>query len=232
MSRSLHCFYRVPGGIHHIPVTPQHCTTTPQSLLKENTAHHILYDNNLYGDNGDHNCVAQPSMFPVLLQWFPVLADFQNRDTLWGFVAPAPGEMSQPITLHLGDYNLDGFPDALVILRNTSSRLVVSLCLSPSLSLSLSLSLSHMHTGTRTYSNTYRHTRKYSTHINTKMTYMRTDRYTYPDTHVLQLTCMQTRHTHTHISTLSALCDSSELFCCLFHFKRSPRIPIPLHYLG
>ncbi|XP_062327801.1 T-cell immunomodulatory protein [Osmerus eperlanus] len=56
-------------------------------------------------------------------QWLPVLADFQNRDTLWGFVPPAqaPGETSQPITLHLGDYNLDGFPDALVILHNTSS---------------------------------------------------------------------------------------------------------------
>lgn len=58
-------------------------------------------------------------------QWFPVLTDLQRKDTLWGFVpppqSPAPGEMIQPITLHLGDYNLDGFPDALVILRNTSS---------------------------------------------------------------------------------------------------------------
>uniref|UniRef100_A0A8C5DJ60 T-cell immunomodulatory protein TIP C2 domain-containing protein n=1 Tax=Gouania willdenowi TaxID=441366 RepID=A0A8C5DJ60_GOUWI len=46
-----------------------------------------------------------------------VLADFQWRGTLWGFV---PGTPSQPLTLHHGDYNLDGFPDALVILRNTS----------------------------------------------------------------------------------------------------------------
>ena len=94
-------------------------------------------------------------MFPVLLQWFPVLADFQNRDTLWGFVAPAPGEMSQPITLHLGDYNLDGFPDALVILRNTSSRLVVSLCLSPYLSLSLSLTCIQAHAHTQTHTGTH-----------------------------------------------------------------------------
>uniref|UniRef100_A0A6Q2XI04 T-cell immunomodulatory protein TIP C2 domain-containing protein n=1 Tax=Esox lucius TaxID=8010 RepID=A0A6Q2XI04_ESOLU len=54
----------------------------------------------------------------------PVLTDFQQRETLWGFVPPLTkppaGELHNPITLHLGDYNLDGFPDALVILRNTS----------------------------------------------------------------------------------------------------------------
>ncbi|XP_015230653.1 PREDICTED: T-cell immunomodulatory protein [Cyprinodon variegatus] len=51
-------------------------------------------------------------------EWVPVLADFKQRDTFWGFV---PGTPSQPLVLHLGDYNLDGFPDALVILRNTSN---------------------------------------------------------------------------------------------------------------
>ncbi|XP_056134311.1 T-cell immunomodulatory protein isoform X2 [Lampris incognitus] len=50
-------------------------------------------------------------------EWVPVLLEFQRMETLWGFV---PGEPSQPMALHLGDYNLDGFPDALVILRNTS----------------------------------------------------------------------------------------------------------------
>ncbi|XP_034152316.1 T-cell immunomodulatory protein [Esox lucius] len=58
------------------------------------------------------------------LQLVPVLTDFQQRETLWGFVPPLTkppaGELHNPITLHLGDYNLDGFPDALVILRNTS----------------------------------------------------------------------------------------------------------------
>uniref|UniRef100_A0A673ZLT9 Integrin alpha FG-GAP repeat containing 1 n=1 Tax=Salmo trutta TaxID=8032 RepID=A0A673ZLT9_SALTR len=57
-------------------------------------------------------------------EWVPVLTDFQRRETLWGFVprqtTPAAGELHNPITLHLGDYNMDGFPDALVILRNTS----------------------------------------------------------------------------------------------------------------
>ncbi|GAA6098413.1 T-cell immunomodulatory protein, partial [Tachysurus ichikawai] len=58
--------------------------------------------------------------------WIPVLTDFQRKDSLWGFVpppdAPQPGEFHPSITLHLGDYNLDGFPDALVILKNTSNR--------------------------------------------------------------------------------------------------------------
>ncbi|XP_074523349.1 T-cell immunomodulatory protein [Halichoeres trimaculatus] len=49
--------------------------------------------------------------------WVPVLLDFQRRETVWSFV---PGKPGQPLALHLGDYNLDGFPDALVILRNTS----------------------------------------------------------------------------------------------------------------
>ncbi|XP_045068974.1 T-cell immunomodulatory protein, partial [Coregonus clupeaformis] len=57
-------------------------------------------------------------------EWLPVLTDFQRKETLWGFVppqtTPPAGELHNPITLHLGDYNMDGFPDALVILRNTS----------------------------------------------------------------------------------------------------------------
>ncbi|XP_019935831.2 T-cell immunomodulatory protein [Paralichthys olivaceus] len=50
-------------------------------------------------------------------EWVPILSDFQQRETVWSFV---PGSLSQPLALHLGDYNLDGFPDALVVLRNTS----------------------------------------------------------------------------------------------------------------
>uniref|UniRef100_A0A665VB18 T-cell immunomodulatory protein TIP C2 domain-containing protein n=1 Tax=Echeneis naucrates TaxID=173247 RepID=A0A665VB18_ECHNA len=50
-------------------------------------------------------------------EWVPVLSDFQRRETVWSFM---PGTTSQPLALHLGDYNLDGFPDALVVLRNTS----------------------------------------------------------------------------------------------------------------
>ncbi|XP_016358680.1 T-cell immunomodulatory protein-like [Sinocyclocheilus anshuiensis] len=51
------------------------------------------------------------------LQWVPLLTDFRRKDSVWGFVP----SLDIPITLHLGDYNLDGFPDALVILRNTSA---------------------------------------------------------------------------------------------------------------
>ncbi|KAI7813769.1 putative T-cell immunomodulatory protein [Triplophysa rosa] len=54
------------------------------------------------------------------ISWVPVLTDFQRKDSLWGFVpppdSPAVRELHSPITLHLGDYNLDGFPDALGIL--------------------------------------------------------------------------------------------------------------------
>uniref|UniRef100_A0A3P8S073 Integrin alpha FG-GAP repeat containing 1 n=1 Tax=Amphiprion percula TaxID=161767 RepID=A0A3P8S073_AMPPE len=50
-------------------------------------------------------------------EWVQILSDFQQRETIWSFV---PGKPSQPLALHLGDYNLDGFPDALVVLHNTS----------------------------------------------------------------------------------------------------------------
>ncbi|XP_003222974.2 T-cell immunomodulatory protein [Anolis carolinensis] len=57
-------------------------------------------------------------------QWFPVLQNFTNKGTVWGFVPynsdPSSAEFSVPITLHIGDYNMDGYPDALAILRNTS----------------------------------------------------------------------------------------------------------------
>ncbi|KAM5263236.1 T-cell immunomodulatory protein [Ctenodactylus gundi] len=57
-------------------------------------------------------------------QWVPVLQDFSNKGTLWGFVPFAseerPSEIPIPITLHIGDYNMDGYPDALAILKNTS----------------------------------------------------------------------------------------------------------------
>ncbi|XP_028433109.1 T-cell immunomodulatory protein isoform X2 [Perca flavescens] len=50
-------------------------------------------------------------------EWITVLSDFQWKGTVWSFVPEKP---SQPLALHFGDYNLDGFPDALVVLRNTS----------------------------------------------------------------------------------------------------------------
>ncbi|XP_033478230.1 T-cell immunomodulatory protein [Epinephelus lanceolatus] len=50
-------------------------------------------------------------------EWVTVLSDFKWKETVWSFV---PGNPNQPLALHFGDYNLDGFPDALVVLRNTS----------------------------------------------------------------------------------------------------------------
>ncbi|XP_069822352.1 T-cell immunomodulatory protein isoform X2 [Dendropsophus ebraccatus] len=54
-------------------------------------------------------------------QWVPVLQNCTNANTLWGFVPQDSTRLpSLPITLHVGDYNMDGYPDALAILRNTS----------------------------------------------------------------------------------------------------------------
>ncbi|XP_053720455.1 T-cell immunomodulatory protein [Synchiropus splendidus] len=51
-------------------------------------------------------------------EWLTVLTDFKQKDTVWTF---PPGTPSQPLTLRIGDYNLDGFPDALAVLRNSSN---------------------------------------------------------------------------------------------------------------
>ncbi|KAM4721061.1 T-cell immunomodulatory protein isoform 2-T2 [Rhinophrynus dorsalis] len=54
-------------------------------------------------------------------QWIPVLQNFSSMNTLWGFVQPSTSHaLSVPITLHVGDYNMDGYPDALVVLKDTS----------------------------------------------------------------------------------------------------------------
>ncbi|XP_020840765.1 T-cell immunomodulatory protein isoform X2 [Phascolarctos cinereus] len=77
----------------------------------------------------DENCqrsaiyLAKPGMMNQS-QWIPVIQDFSYKGTVWGFVPfnheQLPAEISIPITLHIGDYNMDGYPDALAILRNTS----------------------------------------------------------------------------------------------------------------
>ncbi|XP_013922550.1 PREDICTED: T-cell immunomodulatory protein-like [Thamnophis sirtalis] len=63
---------------------------------------------------------------PGLDEWFPVLQNFSDGVNVWGFVPhsndPTADEISFPITLHIGDYNMDGYPDALAILKNTSGR--------------------------------------------------------------------------------------------------------------
>ncbi|XP_029464334.1 T-cell immunomodulatory protein [Rhinatrema bivittatum] len=60
-------------------------------------------------------------MKPGSNEWITVLQDFSNNNAVWGFVKytkePA---LTIPIGLHIGDYNMDGFPDALVVLKNVS----------------------------------------------------------------------------------------------------------------
>uniref|UniRef100_A0A3B4Y562 Integrin alpha FG-GAP repeat containing 1 n=1 Tax=Seriola lalandi dorsalis TaxID=1841481 RepID=A0A3B4Y562_SERLL len=103
-----------------------HCFN-PTMLLCKLILFLILADGDGYQDQLlpvclDDKCLRSAiylanNCFGMLLQWVPVLSDFQRRETVWSFV---PGTPSQPLALHLGDYNLDGFPDALVVLRNSS----------------------------------------------------------------------------------------------------------------
>ncbi|OCT84613.1 hypothetical protein XELAEV_18022766mg [Xenopus laevis] len=53
-------------------------------------------------------------------QWVPVLKNFSNMNRVWGFLPSTYHSLSIPITLHIGDYNMDGYPDALAILKDTS----------------------------------------------------------------------------------------------------------------
>ncbi|KAG8437335.1 hypothetical protein GDO86_008148 [Hymenochirus boettgeri] len=52
-------------------------------------------------------------------QWVPVLQNFTNMNKVWGFVPSEHRSLSIPIALHIGDYNMDGFPDALAVLKDT-----------------------------------------------------------------------------------------------------------------
>ncbi|TNN68358.1 T-cell immunomodulatory protein [Liparis tanakae] len=63
--------------------------------------------------------VGTTQTFTDVFQWVPVLLDFQQRETIWSFDLL---KLTTPLVLHFGDYNLDGFPDALVVLHNTSGR--------------------------------------------------------------------------------------------------------------
>ncbi|XP_055504359.1 T-cell immunomodulatory protein [Leucoraja erinacea] len=56
-------------------------------------------------------------------KWIPILSNLKNGDTIWGFTSREPTDLLPypfPISIHIGDYNMDGFPDALAILKNTS----------------------------------------------------------------------------------------------------------------
>ena len=74
--------------------------------------------------------IVKSNFFFLNPQWIPVLQDFSSKGTLWGFVPfvheQQPTEIPIPITLHIGDYNMDGYPDALAILKNTSDRFICS----------------------------------------------------------------------------------------------------------
>uniref|UniRef100_A0A8C2ZEP7 Integrin alpha FG-GAP repeat containing 1 n=1 Tax=Cyclopterus lumpus TaxID=8103 RepID=A0A8C2ZEP7_CYCLU len=110
-------------------------------LNKDLTAGEIIFQSNIVASQPNSLCLFladgdgyQDHLLPVCLddtchhsaiymaksgskEWVPVLLDFQWRETIWSFDLK---KLSPPVALHFGDYNLDGFPDALVVLHNTS----------------------------------------------------------------------------------------------------------------
>nr|XP_043885412.1 T-cell immunomodulatory protein [Solea senegalensis] len=107
------------GNFTRVEVMPAH---PPVSTVGQSSF--VDFDGDGYQDHLLPVCLEKTCQHSAIYlaksgsqEWVPVLMDFQQRDTTWSFVL---GKPNQPLTLHLGDYNLDGFPDALVILRNTS----------------------------------------------------------------------------------------------------------------
>ena len=51
-----------------------------------------------------------------------IKTDFEHEDSHWEFVPPGTGPLAQytnytqPVTLVVGDYNIDGYPDILVVM--------------------------------------------------------------------------------------------------------------------
>lgn len=58
-------------------------------------------------------------------QWVDLKINFHDKSNqVWGFVPPVKTSIIQnAITLHGGDYNMDGYPDLLATLRNTQGKL-------------------------------------------------------------------------------------------------------------
>ncbi|XP_072528108.1 T-cell immunomodulatory protein-like [Salminus brasiliensis] len=116
--------------------TRNHSGKAPENVKKVGQSAFVDFDGDGSQDHllpvcMDEKCVRSAIYLakPNHAEWVPVLTDFQRKETLWGFVPPdSSSGLQLPITLHLGDYNLDGFPDALAILRNTSkTRSVLNL---------------------------------------------------------------------------------------------------------
>lgn len=63
-----------------------------------------------------------------VFQWQLLPVGFSYDGLIWGFVPVVNNIMSTqakvPITLRVGDYNLDGYPDVLAVLYNKSDGYV------------------------------------------------------------------------------------------------------------
>ncbi|XP_072374296.1 T-cell immunomodulatory protein [Scyliorhinus torazame] len=105
-------------------------TKTPQDAKKVGQSAFADFDGDgqqehllpICADEDCHESIIYRRL-PGSEQWISILSNLKNGDTVWGFVSEEPTPLLPfpvPIIIHLGDYNMDGFPDALAILKNTS----------------------------------------------------------------------------------------------------------------
>ncbi|KAL4234417.1 T-cell immunomodulatory protein [Mactra antiquata] len=75
----------------------------------------------------DDDCTQSLILVYKNKKWIRIPIGFQQNGLTWNFIpvskTGAPGFMRVPITLRVGDFNLDGFPDILAVLGNHTGNL-------------------------------------------------------------------------------------------------------------
>lgn len=57
------------------------------------------------------------------MQWSLAMDTLEIEGQTWGFVPPDSHYVAQfPIMLRMGDYNMDGYPDAIAPIRYTNTQ--------------------------------------------------------------------------------------------------------------
>ncbi|KAK3085956.1 hypothetical protein FSP39_011271 [Pinctada imbricata] len=66
----------------------------------------------------------KPQIEQWINTWITLPVEFYGQSKLWGFVPPVLSSDVgyNPISLRVGDFNLDGYPDLLGVIKNTSSK--------------------------------------------------------------------------------------------------------------
>lgn len=67
----------------------------------------------------DKNCINSTILINDGEMWNPLFINFQDENmNTWGFVPPNNELFTDTITMRGGDYNMDGYPDLLVVLKS------------------------------------------------------------------------------------------------------------------